>query len=178
MPPKATRRPGARRPGPKAGKPQAKPGGQLWDQFLQRKWPLGSLYAMAPMGRVDLVKQGVPPEALGLLAVDMGITREQLYATLGVPRATMERKVRQRRPLNQDEGERVVGVARLIGQVEHMVRTSGDPKGFDAPRWVAAWLDRPLPALGGTRPGTLMDTAEGREIVSSLVAQMQSGAYG
>lgn len=177
MPAKPTRRPGARRPASKMAKVQAKPGGRLWDQFLQRKRPLGSLYAMAPMARLDLVKQGVPPEALGLLAAEMGITKEQLYATLGVPRATMERKVRERRPLNQDEGERVVGVARLVGQVDHLVRTSGNPKGFDAARWVAAWLQRPLPALGGTRPGALMDTAEGREIVSGLVAQIQSGAY-
>ncbi len=173
---KQTHRAGARRARPTAGKPHSK-GVRLWDQFLQRKRPLGSLYAMTPLGRVDLVKQGVPPETLGILATDMGIPKEQLYATLGVPRATMERKLRERRPLNQDEGERVVGIARLVGQVDHMVRTSGDPKGFDAPRWVAAWLNRPLPALGGARPAALMDTAEGREIVSGLVAQMQSGAY-
>jgi putative toxin-antitoxin system antitoxin component (TIGR02293 family) len=174
---KSTRRPGTRHPEPRAVKTQTKSSGRLWDQLLQGKRPLGSLYAIAPMGRVALVKQGVPSEALGLLAADMGITKEQLYATLGVPRATMERKVRQRRRLNQDESERVVGVARLVGQVEQMVRESGDLEGFDAPRWVAAWLGRPVPALGGARPGDLMDTAEGREIVSSLVAQMQSGAY-
>jgi putative toxin-antitoxin system antitoxin component (TIGR02293 family) len=174
---KSTRRPRTRRPRAKRGKAPTKPGDRLWDQVLQRKRSLGSLYAVAPMGRVDLVKQGVPPEALGLLAADMGITKERLYATLGVPRATMERKMRQGRRLNQDESERVVGVARLVGQVEHMVRESGDPEGFDAPRWVAAWLERPLAALGGARPGELMDTAEGRDIVSSLVAQMQSGTY-
>jgi putative toxin-antitoxin system antitoxin component (TIGR02293 family) len=173
---KSTRRPARRRPGAKA-KTQTKSSGQLWDQFLQRRRSLGSLYAIAPMGRVALVKQGVPSEALGLLAADMGITKEQLYATLGVPRATMERKVRLGQRLNQDESERVVGVARLVGQVAQMVSESGDLDGFDAARWVAAWLKRPVPALGGARPGDLLDTAEGREIVSGLVAQMQSGAY-
>ena len=174
---KSTRRPSTSRPGPKATNAQTSSSARLWNHLLGGERPLGSLYALAPMGRVALVKEGVPSEALGLLAADMGITKEQLYATLGVPRATMERKVRQRRRLNQDEGERVVGVARLVGQVEQMVRESGDLEGFDAPRWVAVWLGRPVPALGGARPGDLMDTAEGREIVSSLVAQMQSGAY-
>ena len=174
---KSTRRSSPRRSGPRATKTPTNSSARLWSQLLQGKRPLGSLYAIAPMGRVALVKEGVPSEALGLLAADMGITKEQLYATLGVPRATMERKVRQRRRLNQDEGERVVGVARLVGQVEQMVRESGVLEGFDAARWVAAWLERPVPALGGARPGDLMDTAEGREIVSSLVAQMQSGAY-
>lgn len=172
---KPTRRPGTGRTRPKSEKAPIKRG--IWDQFLQGKRPLGSVYGIAPMARLDLVKQGVPAEALGLLAADMGISKEQLYATLGVPRATMERKVRERRRLNQDESERVIGVARLVGQVEQMVRESGNPEGFAAPRWVAAWLQRPLPALGGARPGELMDTSEGREIVSSLVAQMQSGAY-
>jgi putative toxin-antitoxin system antitoxin component (TIGR02293 family) len=148
-----------------------------WDQFTEGERPLGSVYGIDPMVRVDLVKQGAPPETLGLLAAELGISREQLYATLGVPRATMERKVRERRRLNQDESERVVGVARLVGQVQQVVRESGNPEGFEAPRWVAAWLRRPVPALGGARPAELMDTSEGREIVSSLVAQMQSGAY-
>ncbi len=161
----------------RAKSPEQKVLGNLWKQVLGKQRPFGSLYSVAPMLRVELVRTGVPPEALGLIAQDMGISKDQLYTTLGVPRATMERKLRERRRLNQDESERVVGIARLVGQVDQVVRESGEPKGFDAARWVAAWLDRPLPALGGVRPGTLMDTGEGREIVAGLVAQIQSAAY-
>lgn len=167
---------GKRQAFPKAGHYPA-PVGKVWDRLLQAGGSIGALYAMSPMLRVDMVKQGVPPEALSVLARDMGISKEHLYATLGVPRATMERKLRQRRLLSPDESERVVGIARLVGQVEQMVHDCGDFEDFDAARWVAAWLDRPLPALAGSRPGALMDTAEGREIVANLVAQMQSGAY-
>jgi len=39
--------------------------------------------------------------------------------------------------------------ARLIGQVQAMVEQSGNPEGFDAAHWLGAWLDEPLPALGG-----------------------------
>ena len=76
-----------------------------------------------------------------------------------------------------DQGERVMGMLRLIGQVDEIVRESGDPTDFNAARWVAGWLNRPLPALGGRVPATLMDTAEGREIVAGLIAQTQSAAY-
>jgi putative toxin-antitoxin system antitoxin component (TIGR02293 family) len=96
---------------------------------------------------------------------------------LGMARATIKRKQREGKRLSQDESERIVGIARLVGQVEQMVRESGDSEGFDAGPWVAAWLDRPLPALGGAQPGTLMDTAEGRQIVSDLLAQIQSGTF-
>ncbi len=67
--------------------------------------------------------------------------------------------------------------AQLIAQVEQIVRESGDPDGFDAGRWVAAFLDAPSPALGGRRPADFIETSEGRTVVSALIGQMQSGAY-
>jgi len=76
-----------------------------------------------------------------------------------------------------NQSERVIGLAKLVGQVETMVRESGDPTGFDAARWVSAWLNQPNPALGGRRPIELMGTVTGQEVVSGLLARMQSGAY-
>ena len=67
--------------------------------------------------------------------------------------------------------------ARLVGQVQQIVQESGNPEGFDAGRWVEQFLDTPHPALGGRRPADLMRTNEGSRMVSTLVAQMQSGAY-
>lgn len=136
-----------------------------------------SLYGAAPMVRIELARHGVPAETVSVIARAMGVARDTLYKTLGVKRATVERKIREKERLSQDQTERVMGVVRLIGQVDEMVRSSGNPKDFDAAQWVAKWLSRPLAALGGRAPGTLLDTAEGRDIVSGLVAQIQSGAY-
>ena len=38
-------------------------------------------------------------------------------------------------------------------------------------------LERPLAALGGQCPSSLMDTAEGQSIVANLLARLQSGAF-
>lgn len=65
----------------------------------------------------------------------------------------------------------------LIGHLEAMVQESGDPNGFDPAAWMARWLNEPLPALGGARPIDLMDTMEGQALVSTVLAQLQSGAY-
>jgi uncharacterized protein (DUF2384 family) len=73
--------------------------------------------------------------------------------------------------------EQLQAVENLIAQVQAMVDQSGDPGGFDAARWVRQWLQRPVPALGGLRPAEYMDTAEGRALVSRLLAMAQSGAY-
>jgi putative toxin-antitoxin system antitoxin component (TIGR02293 family) len=91
--------------------------------------------------------------------------------------ATVNRKSRDQKPLSSDESSRVIGMARLVGQVQAMVEESGDPEGFDAATWVAEWLEQPLPALGGRRPAELMDTPEGQNLVSNLVARLQTGAY-
>ncbi len=148
-----------------------------WGRVVDGQLSIGSLHRADPMERVELARAGVPAAALGVIARDMGIARDKLYATIGVPRATMERKVREQRRLSPDESERVLGVARLVAQVEQMVGDAGAARDFAAARWVAAWLDTPLPALGGGRPASLMDTAAGREIVANLVGQLESGAY-
>jgi putative toxin-antitoxin system antitoxin component (TIGR02293 family) len=145
--------------------------------MLRRERSIGDLYAVPMLERMQLVRNGVPAALVGVLATAMGVPKETLYAMLQLPRATVNRKVRSDGRLGPLESERVIGLARLIGQFELIVQESGNPEGFDAPRWVASWLDASLPALGGERPASYMDTADGREIISGLVAQMQSGAY-
>jgi len=149
----------------------------LWGPLLSGKRSLGALHDLAPIARIGLVRDGVPAEAVTVIAEDMSIARDKLYAMLGLARATIERKLRHDQRLGPDESERVIGIARLIGQVREIVTESGDPADFNAARWVAGWLNRPLPALGGRQPSAFMDTAEGREIVAGLIAQTQSAAY-
>ena len=52
-----------------------------------------------------------------------------------------------------------------------------NPTEFNAAEWVAQWLAQPVAALGGRKPGELMDTAEGQAIVSNLLDRAVSGAY-
>jgi len=148
-----------------------------WRAILSGRVSLDSLHRMEPMQRVKLVRTGVPSTVMVRISERMAISKEQLFATIGVPRATANRKLREHKLLNQNESERLLGVARLVGQAESMVRESGNPEDFDAARWVASWLQAPQAALGGQRPAELMDTSEGRQLVSDLLARMQSSAY-
>lgn len=134
-------------------------------------------FASEPIEQIDVIKIGVPARAVEALARRMDVSKERLLGTLGLARATVNRKVRDKELLSPDETSRVLGMARLVGQVQTMVEAGGAPEGFDAAQWVSGWLERPLPALGGRRPAELMDTAEGQQLVAGLVARMQSGAY-
>jgi putative toxin-antitoxin system antitoxin component (TIGR02293 family) len=161
------RRPG----GKKAGARPASKGGRSGE------WSFVRFYEFDPIQRVQVIKQGLPATVPGAIAERMGISKDRLYLTLGLPRATVERKVRESKPLSPEESSRVLGMGRLVGQVQRMVEESGRPDGFDAGAWVARWMERPVPALGGRRPAELMDTAEGQALVANVLARAQSGAY-
>lgn len=136
-----------------------------------------SIYDMGRLDRIGMVKAGLPARLLTTLAGDMHVPRERLYLWMGIARTTANRKIKMDEVLSQDESERTLGIARLVGQVQKIVSESGEPQGFDAAKWTADWLEAPNDALGGRAPGEFMDTADGRALVEGLVAQMQSGAY-
>lgn len=79
--------------------------------------------------------------------------------------------------MTKAESEFVLGIAALVGQVQAMVEDAGAPMGFDAMFWLRDWLAEPLSALGGVPPGELVDTFEGRQLVSSVLAQIRSGVF-
>ena len=153
-----------------------------WDRAFSRAGSVGSglyreVFGFAALDRIDLVKQGLPASVLGTIADDMHVPRERLYQWCGIARTTANRKLTNGDTLSQDESERTLGIIRLVGQVQHIVSQSGEADGFDAARWTAEWLEEASAALGGRKPGEFMDTADGRDLVFALVAQMQSGAY-
>ncbi len=146
----------------------------MWDQHDHAL----KLFRTNPYDRVKIVKSGLPAKYVKVLSLSMHMPIEKFYRATGLVRPTVDRKIRASKLLNQDESERVMGIARLVGQAQNLVQESGGPALFDAGRWVGDWLQKPLPALDGKAPGELMDTVDGRALVSDLLAQQQSGAYG
>jgi putative toxin-antitoxin system antitoxin component (TIGR02293 family) len=136
-----------------------------------------TFFEASPLERIHIIRQGVPAKFVLTISVSMKMPKEKLYVTLNLARATIDRKVSKEELLDQDESERVLAMTRLVGQADRMVRDSGAMDGFSPAQWVAEWLQRPHPALGGRRPGELMDTADGRDLVTDLLARQQSGAY-
>lgn len=153
------------------------PARTLIARIVQGKATYGALYDASQIERITMVKEGVPASFVPTLVRDLDMPKERFYGIIGVARATVDRKIKERKALDRSESESVLAMARLIGQVEEMVRTSGDPTGFSPAGWVSEWIQEPLPALGGHRPSEYMDTQEGRALIAGLVAQMQSGAY-
>ena len=135
------------------------------------------VYHASPLERISLIKQGVPASDVKRLFADLHIAQGVGFKALNLPTATVNKKAKTGDVLSSEESERVIGLAKLVGQLEAMVEESGEPSGFDARTWIARWLTEPLPAFGGARPVDLIDTMEGQGLVSSALAKLQSGAY-
>ncbi|MEO5810509.1 MAG: MbcA/ParS/Xre antitoxin family protein [Rhodanobacter sp.] len=66
---------------------------------------------------------------------------------------------------------------KLVRLAQKMIDESGNPEGFDASAWLANWMQRRVPALGGRTPASYMNSTSGRKTVATLLRQMQWGAY-
>jgi putative toxin-antitoxin system antitoxin component (TIGR02293 family) len=131
-----------------------------------------------PQCRIWTIKSGIPPSAVDGLAKNMSAPATEITKMLGLSRSTVARKkTADETPLSTNDSEKVVGLAKLVGQVEVMVRESGNPDGFDAGKWLNTWLNKPIAALNGKKPVEFMDTAEGQNLISNLLAQIQHGVY-
>lgn len=135
------------------------------------------MYKSTPDVRVRVIRRGVRAVEVKDMVRMMATPQDKIFKILKLSIATVNRKANLDEELSPQDSERVVGMSNLIGQVQTMVEQSGEPKDFDAAKWVAHWLEKPIPALAGECPASYMDTMEGQKLVSNLLAMMQSGAY-
>jgi putative toxin-antitoxin system antitoxin component (TIGR02293 family) len=137
-------------------------------------------YCASSGDRLLVIKYGVPAVKVYDLASTLNVSQDEMVKRLGLSKSTIGRKVQAGDTLSAEQSERVVGMAKLIGLVQSIVDESGDADstaGFDEVAWLEKWLSEPNPALGGALPSSYLDTREGQEILSTLIRQMQSGAY-
>lgn len=146
-------------------------GGKAQPDFLK-------VFRSTPAERVAFLKGGVPYEiADQVVSKSRVLDKQELLQALGLPRATYDRRIKDRKDFPVSEGEKIMGFGRLIGQVEAMLADNGATKGFDARSWLSNWLRTPLPPLGQKKPVDLLDTIEGQNLVSSMLDRMALGVY-
>jgi putative toxin-antitoxin system antitoxin component (TIGR02293 family) len=158
------------RPSSPTGSPAAGPRQPAASSYL-------AVYRASPLERIAMIKRGLRAAEAKHIIADLAMAQGAALKALNLSQATVNKKAKQGQSLSPDESERVIGLAKLVGQLAAMVEESGNREGFDATAWMSRWLNEPLPALRGVRPIDLMDTMEGQGVLSTVLAQMQSGAY-
>jgi putative toxin-antitoxin system antitoxin component (TIGR02293 family) len=136
-----------------------------------------TVYRASPLERIDMIRRGILASEAKRIFAELPIGQGAGFKALNLSTATVNKKAKHGDTLSPEESERIVGFAKLVGQLEAMIQDSGNPMNFDARAWMARWLTEPLPAFGGARPADLVDTMEGQGLVSAALAKVQSGAY-
>lgn len=143
------------------------------DDFVRR------VAEATPLQLVETERQGVAGSYLKDLAERMGVPAVRMYAMLGVPKATAEKKAAAAEQLGGSGGQAALGLARLLAIAGEIAdeSTAADARGFDAAKWLGKWLELPQPALGGRRAADLIDTPTGLDVVARLLGSIASGSF-
>ena len=108
-----------------------------------------------------MIKNGVRATEANRIITELAVGQGAVLRALKLSPATVNKNAKQDRTLSPGESKRVIGFAKLFGQLQALIRESGNPEGFDAAAWMSRWLNDPIAALGGARPIDLIDTMEG-----------------
>jgi len=140
---------------------------------------VANVYGADPIRLIETERKGVAGVFVKDLSRRMEIPAQRMFAILGVPKATAEKKVAAGELLTGSGGRAALGMARLLGMAKEIVENSTAPeaKDFDVARWLGQWLEKSQPALGGRKPAELIDTPTGLAVVTRLLGAVESGAY-
>jgi len=137
------------------------------------------MVAATPGELVQTERAGVSAAFVKDLAQALGMPVSRLYAMIGLPKATAERKAAAGEAIAGSPGLAALAVARLLGSARDIVAdsTAAEARDFDTGAWLGRWLQRPQPALGGLAPSDVVDTPTGAQVVARLLGALHSGAY-
>jgi putative toxin-antitoxin system antitoxin component (TIGR02293 family) len=132
-----------------------------------------------PMQLVDVERRGVDARFLKDLSKRMNLPTSRVFSMFGVPKATAEKKAASGEVISGSGGQAAIAMAKLLGTAKEIVEnsTAKEAIGFDSATWLGKWLELPQPSLGGRKPGDIIDTPTGVEVVAKLLGAIQSGSY-
>ena len=125
-------------------------------------------YAYDFNSMASAIKDGLQPTFLDQLQFMIGLSRQELAHRVGIPKSTLDRRVRQGTRLTPAESERVLRLYRLFKIAAEIL--GGEDK-------ARVWFTTPNATLGGVTPIVFADTEPGAREVENLLGRIQYGVY-
>ena len=92
-----------------------------------------------------MIKSGIAASDAKRVVGDFDLDQQVMCDALALKTVTVNRKAARHETLSPDDSEHMLGVARLIGQVEAMLEGADQTRDFDVPGRLSRWLRDPLP---------------------------------
>jgi putative toxin-antitoxin system antitoxin component (TIGR02293 family) len=125
--------------------------------------PIASSGALA-----ELVREGLPAEALFRLAKCLDLRQAEISAKIGIPQRTLTRRMARHGRLTAAESDRTVRLAQVYANALDTLGSEDK---------AAQWLKMPNRALRGGRPLDQLDTDPGVREVEDLLGRIAYGVF-
>ena len=116
----------------------------------------------------ELVRAGLPAEALFLLARRLDLRQAEISEKIGIPQRTLTRRLARHARLTAAESDRTVRLAQVFA-------TAAEKLGSEEK--AAQWLKTPNRVLRGGRPLDQLDTDPGVREVEDVLGRISYGVY-
>jgi putative toxin-antitoxin system antitoxin component (TIGR02293 family) len=117
----------------------------------------------------ELIREGLPAEALFLLAKHLHLRQSEISAKIGIPQRTLTRRLtRSNARLTAAESDRTVRLAQVFATAAETLGTEEK---------AAKWLKTPNRALRGGCPLDQLDTDPGVREVEDILGRISYGVY-
>jgi putative toxin-antitoxin system antitoxin component (TIGR02293 family) len=123
--------------------------------------------ASATSDWIEIVRQGLPANAIDALARAAQLTQAELSETLAIPERTLIRRKKEG-TLSTEESAKLLRVARVLHRAIEV---------FEDHAAALDWLKSPNTALGGVTPLSLLDTDLGGEAVFDTLGRIEHGVF-
>ncbi len=117
---------------------------------------------------IELVKEGLPMEAVAFLQNNFGFTNKEMSHILSISESTYQRRIKTKSTLTQDETEKAVSLSELYAKGIDVFRDETD---FET------WFQTKIPAMGNQRPTDMLDSMIGRQQVMDELNRILHGIF-
>lgn len=132
-----------------------------------------------PVERMRIESEGVPTDALDDLAQRLHLAKARVLEIVDASKSTVAKRQQHGEPLQGASAHATVALIDLMSTARQIAAqsTHSEAHRFDADAWLGRWLDRAHPALDHKRPGDLIKTPTGADLVRRALWAVQTGAY-
>ncbi len=115
---------------------------------------------------ISAIRIGLPPQSVQMFSEAVHLPIRELSTYIHVSAKTLERRLKDNRPLDVDSSDRLVEMAKVFARAAQVME--------DGER-ARRWLFEPSRVLGGVKPLSLLDTSSGVEIVMDELGRIEHG---
>lgn len=122
----------------------------------------------SPLDFVTIIRKGLPSSSLESVSKRMDLSAIATVESLGLAKRTIARRLQEKKPLNSEETERLVRLARVLAQATEVLGSVEKAR---------RWLQKPSRALGGEVPIKMLDTDVGATAVTQELGRVDYGVF-